>query len=180
MFLQEHFSYQRDAPLQVTDDSFLTFLASSCKIPRLRGPMKKIVLTTLILICFSLFASAATKTVANRDGNCTVTVPDGWSVEATLGMAKSTDKKISIVVSSPKQGMATMDSVEQMAPTIYPDDQVTKKSATEFEMEGKSGNGKPNFYRAVPAGSKICTAEIQYESGTPADAKAIVETLKAK
>ena len=143
-------------------------------------PMKNFFFITLLLLSLTLVASAADQSVVNHDGNCMVTVPAGWSVETLIGMAKSPDKKISIVVSSPKHGMATMDMVEQMAPTMYQDDKVTKKSPSEFEMEGKSGNGKPNFYRAVPAGDKICTAEIQYESGTPAAAKAIIETLKAK
>jgi hypothetical protein len=146
--------------------------------------MKKALLFSLLsfsLIACCLIASAAdSKTVVNHDGNCTVTVPASWSVEEGMGLAKSPDKKVSIVVSSPKHGMATMDTAEQMAPMMYPDDKVTKKSASEFEMEGKSGNGKPNVYRAVPAGDKICTAEIQYESGSPADAKAIIETLRAK
>jgi hypothetical protein len=138
-------------------------------------------LLCIFVSSFTLLATAAdTKPVVNHDGNCTVSVPASWSVDAMVGMAKSPDKKVSIVVSSPKHGMATMASVEQMAPTIYPDDKVTKKSGSEFEMEGQSGNGKPNFYRAVPAGDQICIAEIQYESGSPAEAKAIVETLKAK
>ncbi|HEY1678110.1 MAG TPA: hypothetical protein VGG04_10415 [Candidatus Sulfotelmatobacter sp.] len=141
----------------------------------------KTLLSLLFLLSISGIASAAdTKPVVNRDGNCTLSVPSEWSVESTMGMAFSPDKKVSAVVSSPKHGMATMAEVEETAPTIYKDDKVTKKSASEFEMEGTSGNGKPNFYRAVPAGAKICIAEVQYESGTPADAKAIIETLKAK
>lgn len=124
--------------------------------------------------------AADNKAVVNRDGNCTLSVPADWSVESSMGMAFSPDKKVSAVVSSPKHGLASMSDVEQLAPTMYKDDKITKKSASEFEMEGKSGNGKPNFYRAVPAGAKICIAEVQYESGTPAEAKAIIETLKGK
>ena len=141
----------------------------------------KITVLISFLLSLTLIASAAdTKPVVNRDGNCTLSVPMDWSVESTMGMAFSPDKKVSAVVSSPKHGLATMAEVEQMAPTMYKDDKITKKSGSEFEMEGKSGNGKPNFYRAVPAGAKICIAEVQYESGTPADPKAIIETLKAK
>jgi hypothetical protein len=141
----------------------------------------KTILPIFFLLSVGLTAIAAdTKPVVNRDGNCAVSVPADWSVEAALGMAKSPDKKVSVVVSSPKSGMVSMNQVEETAPTIYKDDKVTKKSGSEFEMEGQSGNGKPNFYRAVPAGARVCIAEVQYESGEPADAKAIIQTLKAK
>ena len=72
----------------------------------------------------------------------------------------SPDKKMSIIVSSPKRGLVSIAQVQQMAPAIYPDDKVTKSSTTEFEMEGKSTSGKPNVYRAVPAGARVCIAEI--------------------
>lgn len=141
--------------------------------------MKK--LTLIVFLLTAMCATAAdTKPVVNRDGNCVVSVPSNWTVDSTLGSGASPDKKVSLVVSSPKHGLSTLDQVEQLAPTMYKDDKVTKQSGSEFEMEGKSMSGKPNFYRAVPAGAKICIAEITYESGSPADAKAIIETLKAK
>jgi hypothetical protein len=46
-------------------------------------------------------------------------------------------------------------------------------------MGGMGTSGKPNFYLAVPAGARVCIAEITYESGTADDAKAILETLKS-
>jgi hypothetical protein len=46
-------------------------------------------------------------------------------------------------------------------------------------MEGKSTSGKPNVYRAVPAGARVCIAEITYENGNTADARNIVGSLKA-
>ncbi len=129
----------------------------------------------------SLFVdAAATKVVSNRDGNCSVTVPDNWILQQNVGIAQSADKKVAVVVSSPGHGLGSLADVEQLAPTLYPDDKVTKKSGSEFEMEGKNTADKPNIYRAIPAGSKVCIAEITYESGTAADALTIIETLKAK
>lgn len=40
--------------------------------------------------------------------------------------------------------------------------------------------GKPNVYRAIPAGDQLCIAEVVYESGSLADARQIIETLKAE
>ena len=136
----------------------------------------------LIVVLFSLClcaTAADTKPLLNRDGNCTVMIPSSWSAD-DLGGAQSPDKKVSIVVSSPKHGLTSMSDVAQIAPTIYTADKVTKSTGSEFEMAGNGINGKPNFYRAIPAAGKLCIAEITYESGTATDAKAIVETLKAK
>jgi len=135
----------------------------------------------LIICLFSivLVASAAdTKTVKNPEGNCAISVPANWTA-GSLGNADSPDKKMSIIVSSPKRGLTSISQVQQLAPGIYPDDKVTKSSATEFQMEGKSTSGKPNVYRAVPAGARVCIAEITYENGKAAEAKTTVETLKA-
>jgi hypothetical protein len=131
------------------------------------------------LITLAVIAvSADTKPVKNRDGNCTLSVPASWTV-GSFGDASSADKKVSLIVSSPKHGLDSLTQVQQMAPGIYKDDKVVKSSASEFEMEGKSANGKPNVYRAVPAGDKVCIVEITYQNGDTAGAKAIVETLKA-
>jgi hypothetical protein len=46
-------------------------------------------------------------------------------------------------------------------------------------MQGSSQAGQPNVYRAIPAGDKVCIAEIVYESGSADDARRIIETLKA-
>jgi hypothetical protein len=142
--------------------------------------MKYISIAAMLLYA-SLFATAAeTKSVTNRDGNCTVTVPANWIIQQNVGIAQSTDKKVAVVVSSPSQGLSSLAEVEQLAPTLYPDDKVTKKSGSEFEMEGKNTADKPNVYRAIPAGAKVCIAEITYERGSIDDARAIIETLKAK
>jgi hypothetical protein len=61
---------------------------------------------------------------------------------------------------------------------VYHDDKVTKNSGSEFSMEGKGINGKPNVYRAVPAGDKVCIVEVQYDNGDAAGAKAIAASLK--
>lgn len=138
-------------------------------------------LIALCVLCLTLFATAAdTKTVTSHSGTCTVTVPATWTVEPTLGGARNPDKTISLVVTSPSHGLNSLSDVESMAPSIYKNDSVTKKSGSEFEMEGKSITGKPNVYRAIPANGKVCIVEIMYESGTAADARAIVETMKAK
>jgi len=142
--------------------------------------MNKLVLAVPVL-CLTVFAIAAdTKTVTSRTGNCTLAVPATFTVEPMLGSASSPDKKISLTVSSPTHGLSTLAEVEETAPTVYKDDKVTKKTASEFEMEGKSITGKPNVYRAIPAGAKVCIVEVMYESGTAADARAIAETMKAK
>ena len=135
----------------------------------------------LIICLFSivLAASAAdTKIVKNPEGNCAISVPTNWTA-GTLGNADSPDKKMSIIVSSPKRGLTSISQVQQLAPGIYPDDKVTKSSTTEFEMEGKSTSSKPNVYRAVPAGDRVCIAEITYENGKTDDAKSTIGTLKA-
>jgi len=74
----------------------------------------------------------------------------------------------------------TFDELKQTARTVYKDSKVTKDSATEFEMVGKSITGKPDVYRAIPAGAgKFCVAEITYSAGTPEDASKILAALKA-
>jgi hypothetical protein len=97
-----------------------------------------------------------------------------------LGGAESPDKKVTLTVSSPKHGLTSLAQVHQLAPTVYTEDKVTKDSGTEFMMEGKGINGKPNVYRAVPAGDKVCIVEVQYGNGDAAAAKAIAASLTAK
>ena len=131
------------------------------------------------LLLTALCASAAdTKIVKNPEGNCAISVPANWTTGA-LGNAESPDKKMAIIVSSPKRGLTSITQVQQLAPGIYPSDKVTKSSTTEFEMEGKSTSGKPNVYRAVPAGARVCIAEITYENNATDNARSIIGTLKA-
>jgi hypothetical protein len=134
--------------------------------------------TILCLLTITLSASAAdTKLAKNLDGNCSISVPADWSTDS-LGGAQSSDKKVNLTVSSPKHGLTSLAQVHQLAPTVYHDDKVTKDTATEFMMEGTSINGKPNVYRAVPAGDKVCIVDIQYENNDAAAARAIAQTLK--
>ena len=131
----------------------------------------------LCLFTITLRVSAAdTKLAKNLDGNCSISVPADWSTDA-LGGAQSPDKKVSLTVSSPKHGLTTLAQVHQLAPTVYKDDKVTKDTAGEFMMEGKSINGKPNVYRAVPAGDKVCIVDVQYENNDAAAAKLIAQSL---
>jgi hypothetical protein len=129
-----------------------------------------------VLLLFAPLAFSAE--VKDHTGTCTVTVPSDWTIAAAVGNAQSPDKKVSITVTSPTHGLNSLDQVKQMAPGIYKDDKVTKSSGSEFEMEGTNQAGKPNVYRALPAGGKVCIAEIIYQSGSASDAKAIIETLK--
>jgi hypothetical protein len=130
------------------------------------------------LLLLAMFAPAAdTKPVKNTGGECVISVPANWS-SGSFGDAQSPDKKMSLVISSPKHGLNTLEQVKQLAPTIYKDDKVTKSSGGEFEMAGQSQNGKPNVYRAIPAGAKVCIVELIYENGDDSGAKAIVESMK--
>jgi len=136
--------------------------------------------TILCIFAVALSATAAdTKLAKNLDGNCSVSVPYNWSTDS-LGGAESPDKKVTLTVSSPKHGLTSLAQVHQLAPTVYTEDKVTKDSGTEFMMEGKGINGKPNVYRAVPAGEKVCIVEVQYGNGDAAAAKAIAASLTAK
>ena len=135
--------------------------------------------TTLCIFVVAVTASAAdTKLAKNLDGNCSVSVPANWSTDS-LGGAQSPDKKVSLTVSSPKHGLTSLAQVHQLAPTVYTQDKVTQDSGSEFIMEGKGINGKPNVYRAVPAGDKVCIVEVQYDNGDAAAAKAIAASLKS-
>jgi hypothetical protein len=133
----------------------------------------------LCLLTITLSAGAAdTKQAKSADGTCSISVPASWSTDA-LGGAESPDKKVTLTVSSPKHGLTSLAQVHQLAPTVYKDDKVTKDTAAEFVMEGKSINGKPNVYRAVPAGDKVCIVDVQYDNGDAAAAKAIAQSLKS-
>ena len=135
--------------------------------------------TILCIFAIALSASAAdTKLAKNLDGNCSVSVPANWSTDS-LGGAQSPDKKVSLTVSSPKHGLTSLAQVHQLAPTVYTQDKVTQDSGSEFMMEGRGINGKPNVYRAVPAGDKVCIVEVQYDNGDAAAAKAIAVSLKS-
>ena len=130
------------------------------------------------LVTMALSVTAAdTKVAKSLDGTCSVSVPTNWSTDA-LGGAESPDKKVNLTVSSPKHGLTSLAQVHELAPTVYKDDKVTKDTATEFMMEGKGLNGKPNVYRAVPAGDKVCIVELQYQNDDTAAVRAIATTLK--
>ncbi len=122
-------------------------------------------------------SAAATKTVKNAAGNCSISVPADWVTDGNYGLTNSPDKKMSAVVSSPKFGDISFSHVHQMAPMMYPDDKVTKDSSSEFQMEGQAGNGKPNVYRAVPVGKTACLVDVQYQNDDQAGARAIAASL---
>jgi hypothetical protein len=141
--------------------------------------LKKSVFLTLAVVAASpiLFAQAA-KPVTSHNGACQVTVPASWSVSGMFGIANSADSKVSVAVTSPIN-TASLDTTKQMAPMIYPQDKVTKSTASEFQMEGLSMNNKPNVYRGIQLSGKVCIVEVIYESGTVDDARKIAESLKS-
>jgi hypothetical protein len=118
------------------------------------------------------------KTIVNRDGSCQVSVPSTWTAGGLPGIAESADKKVSIAISSPK--VDSFATLKVNARNIYANDKVTKDTATEFEMQGTGLSRKPNVYRGVAAGNKVCVGEVTYASGTADDALKILGTLKPK
>jgi hypothetical protein len=122
---------------------------------------------------------SGSQAVKSRDGSCQVTVPGDWSPSQIGGMAQSPDKKLLVTLSSPKM-IDSFNQLKQTAQSVYPDNKVTKSSATEFEMEGLSTTGKADVYRAVPiAGNKFCIVEVTYEGSAHDQAKSIGATLQA-
>ncbi len=132
------------------------------------------------LMCASVAVVAAQgKTVKSSNGSCELAVPATWNIGDLPSTADSADKKLSVIVSSPKM-IDSFDELKQTAQTVYKDSKVTKNSATEFEMVGKSVGGKPDVYRAIPVGAgKFCVAEVTYSAGTADDASKILAGLKA-
>lgn len=138
----------------------------------------KISWTCLCFLALAMSATAADMKVAKSlDGTCAVSVPAAWSTDS-YGGGKSADGKMTMTVSSPKHGLTSLAQVHQLAPTVYPEDKVTKDSGSEFIMEGKGQNGKPNVYRAVPAGDRVCIVEVQYDDEDVAGARAVAASLK--
>jgi hypothetical protein len=133
--------------------------------------------TFCLLISVLSMSAADTKPLKDSTGGCVISVPANWTT-GTFGNADSPDKTASLIMHSPKSGLTSLAQVRKIAPTMYPDDKVIKDSSTEFEMAGKSQNGKPNIYRAIPAGDKVCLVELIYENGDSAGAKVIVESMK--
>jgi hypothetical protein len=120
---------------------------------------------------------AQDKAITTRDGSCEVAVPADW-VAGFPGSANSADKKVEIVMSTPRS--SSFAALKENAKKLYAGDKVTRDTASEFQMEGQSLNNKPNVYRAITSGGKICLAEVIYESGTADDARKIVGTMKMK
>jgi hypothetical protein len=142
--------------------------------------MRRIGLVVAACVCVAAAVAAQGKTVKSSNGSCELAVPATWNVGDLPSSADSADKKVNVIVSSPKV-IDTFDELKQTARTVYKDSKVTKDSATEFEMVGKSITGKPDVYRAIPAGGagKFCVAEITYLAGTPEDASKILAALKS-
>lgn len=139
---------------------------------------KKIIALIILALLTSSLSQAADKVIKSREGNCQISVPADWSVSAIPGFANSPDKQMSVAMSSPKM-MDSFSELKKTAQSVYKDDKVTKDSATEFEMEGQSQNGKPNVYRGIPAGGTIfCIVDVTYAGGKPDVARSIARTLK--
>jgi hypothetical protein len=122
--------------------------------------------------------SAQGKAVTSHNGACRVTVPADWSVSGNFGIANSADNTADVAVTSPAN-TKTLADLKQTAQMIYTGDKVVKDTASEFQMEGTSMNGKPNVYRAIQLPGKLCIVEVTYSSGTVEDARKIAESVKA-
>jgi hypothetical protein len=133
----------------------------------------------LLLITISVAAFGADKPLVTRNGLCAATIPGDWTVGPISSMGDSADRKVSFVISNPSR-TNSLAELKNNAQMMYAEDKVTKDTATEFQMEGKGQNGKPNAYRAVISGKTICIGEVVFESGTIADARKIAETLHVK
>jgi hypothetical protein len=141
--------------------------------------MNKIALLTTALLAATAMSAADSRVIKSRDGGCQIMVPSDWTPGALGGTADAPDTKSSAAVSSPK-AVDSFDQLKQTAQAIYRGSKVTKDSATEFEMEGKSITDKPNVYRAIPiAGGKFCASEVMYENGDAAQARKLAGTLSA-
>ena len=140
---------------------------------------KSLWVSVVVVAVSAMMVAQEGKKVVSRDGSCQLTVPSAWNVDSMFASGTSADKKVSATVSSPKM-ISSFDELKQNARKVYANDKVTKDSASEFEMEGQSLNGKPNVYRGIPiSGGKFCIVEVVYESGTAADARKSAETRKA-
>lgn len=136
---------------------------------------KSVAVTTLLVL--SSYAGEA-KVLKNHIGTCQVTIPEDWVIGKFVG-ATSADGKTSVVVSAPT-AQDSFDDLKQTAKSVYPESKVTKSTATDFWMEGKSQNGTPDVYRGiVSAPGSYCIAEAVYKTGHAAQSKAIVATLQA-
>src|SRR5580692_4788294 len=150
-------------------------MSQSAAWPRDVNSMKP----ALLLLIIATSAFAADKLLVTRNNLCTAVVPGEWSVGPISSMGESADKKVSFVISNPSR-TDNLGDLKNNARMMYAEDKVTKDTATEFQMEGKGQNGKPNVYRAVISGKTICIGEVVFESGTIADARKIAETLRVK
>lgn len=131
----------------------------------------------ILLAAANLWADDG-KAIATRDGKCEVTVPASWPAGSFPGAAESADRKVNVTMSAPR--VSDFQTLKTNATKLYSNDKVTKDSASEFQMEGASMNNKPNVYRAINSGGKLCLVEVIYQSGAIDDARKIANTLKAK
>lgn len=130
----------------------------------------------LVLVMSALGASPETKRIKDFEGRCSVAVPADWAA-SQQGSARSSDKNISVVVISTAPRFRTLSDIRQFLTATYKNDRITQDSASEIEMEGMSSPGKPNFVRAIPAGGRVCLAEVVYTTGSQKDVRAIAESL---
>jgi hypothetical protein len=140
--------------------------------------MTRFATIAVLLITSPIAFAADTQQLNDRAGVCSVSIPSNWKV-TPLGTAQSADKKDAVILTSPRHGLTSLAQVHEIAPKVYKDDKVVKDSSSEFEMQGKAQNGKPNFYRAIPAGAdKVCIVEVIYEDGSLDNARKIAESVK--
>jgi hypothetical protein len=137
------------------------------------------VLAVALMVVASPLAAGTDKIIKSGNGSCQLSVPADWALGSLPGMANSPDKKMSVVVGSPKM-IDSFTELKKTARTTYANSKVTKDTASEYEMEGRSITDKPDVYRAVAvSGSTFCIAEVMFTGAPSDDGRKIVETLKA-
>lgn len=141
--------------------------------------MYKTVAIGAALLAALALSAADSKVITSRDGGCQITVPGDWTPGALGGTVDSSDHKMSAAVSSPKS-IDSFDQLKHTAQLIYRGSKVTKDSASEFEMEGKSLSNKPNVYRAIVISEKkFCISEVIYDGGASDQARKIAASVSA-
>jgi hypothetical protein len=131
-------------------------------------------LTLAALAAGSILYAQQGKTITNHDGTCQATSPAGWTVNGNTATSPDGQSHFNISATSRP---TTFDTLKKTAPLLFPNDTITKNSATEFEMESTAAPA--NVYRAIPAtNGKFCIAQVGFTTSV-SDARKIAETLKA-
>lgn len=147
--------------------------------------MRKNFVLTLVLACgfFSTVAAGAQRVLYSPDGNCKVTHPSGWIVDAANGNANSTDMRSKVSVDNDTT-TKTIGELKANLKYAYPDMKVLSETETELwtmNTVNTPEGDRDDVYRALKTKAGICTADFSYyDQSMAATAKSVVATLKAK